>query len=303
MDIYKAININVPKALISEHKHDVRYLELIALSFAMKCMYGTSAFNPTIKDVMSLLHVGYYKAEELIKAAKGNNKLFRYYSSTNTLIARNYKSYSEIKKDKHGQTIHQMYCIKFAIREEFHLRSIVKEMRQALILCTVNVIERTYKFHEGVNATPLCGSERALTQRKLGNITGMSRSTARRYTNELVEKKDLAMEKGGLKLVLSCLSDEAINNSGYNPKDLIVSLKTGLAYIFIPNQYSTLNRATNGRFGNIIYNHKLRLKSQPPKKRKVDNTIVCSCEVEGELVNITRTQIDNFYEKYSGIYD
>lgn len=273
--------INIPKKLLSSNKRCKSKLELISFALIIKCLYGDSKFKDvSIIKTMQLLHCGHDKAKKLIQEAKSDDELFSYNPYTNTLFSKSFRrAYKEVSTDMYGRTIYMMYAIKFDKKESYNLRDVVKELRKLLFLNAVNAVERVNQFH-AVNKNKMSFSTTtgALTQRKIGNIVGLSGSSASRIIKRMEEDKAIKVNRDNLRVVETCVNEETMREAKRKHKIVIYDSKKGVAYTIVPNSYATTSLKQTEKFGNIIFNHESRYTFN----KKANNL----------------TKVDEYYERF-----
>lgn len=249
--------INLPISILRECKKKDT-LRAIALSLFIKAHRGDSTLRDTsIRNLMKVLHCGQKRATQCFKDLTNNKRLF-IQTNSNSFIAKTFKT--NIKKDRNRRNgiIYECYCYKMAIKKDWSLRDIETHLRDALLTYAINAKERREisSNYEPKKQT-LSNSSDWLTFSKLANISGFSRSTARRHIYKLESKKIISVKKGSTNVVCASSSDEALACYGINANSIVIT-KNGVAIIFTPNEYHIANRKVTDSFRNIIYNHSHR---------------------------------------------
>lgn len=274
--------LNIPVSLIKRFKNDKKSLELLAMAIIIKQNFQNSTlYDMKHTRLMKLLKCGYKKAAILIDAVSESD-LFVYNAAKNCLFA---KSFKDRTWKTFGRKVHKRYnaqsdyCKKIErVGCTYSLRDMVRELRNILI---ENAIDARCRDNSKVclNKVAKPSSSAAMTQRHIGKVCGMSRSSAGRYVNRLIDEG--IVSKSGI--VAECIIPE-LNES------------TLAEYLRIhPNEsYQVWHNPTNGGwsawktfgfvyaitserikrlFKHVIYTYRFKERMPEPK---------FSCELDGK---------------------
>lgn len=252
--------INIPYELAKGKKKNPLSLDLLCLSIAIKMRSGSSRYRlEGVSKFMQDFGISNFKTYQLIKTIKEGHPLFKFDEKNNTIIAKSYKRYRTITKDRNGNVIYQMYCMKMKIDGNFKLGYIKKELRKSLILCVVNMSERMDKFQTmSINNIPCRCDNGVFSLQFLANVAGVTRKSVVRLINELEEEHRLNVKKGELSEILEKFNRNDITKARLENKYIKVG-KGGIGCVYYMTKYSIADRQVSEMFGNIIFNHKLRL--------------------------------------------
>lgn len=247
--------LNIPLSLLAQYKTKERK-EILAFSICIKCRYSNSVLlDVSPKKVMAEFHVAHGKAKRLIEGAK-NSPLFSYSEELNQLTAITYKDRS-VKRAKNGMSYSSDYCYKLE-KKPYSIGEMTKLISEILIENAINAVERDNLNQRGNSC---CGSDKSLTQKKLGNIAGISRSSAQRLTKRLADRGIISKTRAVAKMVISRVNEFTVSEwrrlTGL--KRFILNPKDGSGWIVKPCSYSILNRSVTDSFQHVIYDHKARI--------------------------------------------
>ena len=171
--------INVPLQLIKDFKRDKSLSELLAFAIIIKMNHPDGRLGDLkIRTIANLLHCSPERAMKILKNAKNNQQLFSYNKWTDSLTARDLKKPFIQQTNNHGHKAYQVYCVKYAIKEDISLNNILKQFKFTLIENAINAVERKDEFEIKSKKPTSFKPQDALTQRKLANIIGVkSKST------------------------------------------------------------------------------------------------------------------------------
>lgn len=256
--------LNIPIDVIKKYKASKAEKELLAFSIGIKCLYSNSVLTSvTPYKVMKLFHVSHNKAKRLIDEAKNDGFLFTV--KGDMFIANTFKS-KEIKKSiGRAPFIYTSdYCYKF-YKKEYSIRELVLELNRIMLLCAVNAIDRNnfpQRSRKPQNKKR-CVLTKDLTLRKLGNISGISKSSAHRLMNDMYSSGILDKTSAHGEMVISSVNSASVEEwrKRTRRKYFIYNHKDGSGWIVIPCSYSIYDRGLTERFKHVIYNHKKRIES------------------------------------------
>lgn len=256
--------LNIPIVLVKRYKASKAEKELLAFAIGIKCLYSNSVLtNVTPYKVMRLFHVSHDKAKHLIDGARNDSSLFTV--TGNNLLVKTFKS-KEIKKSR-GRNPYKYtsdYCYKLN-KKDYSIRVLVRELNRIMLLCAVNSIDRdNFPLRSGKPQNKKrCALTKDLTLHKLGNISGVSKSTAHRLMNDMYQNGIITKTSARGEMVIHSVNavtvEEWRKRTGrkhfiYNPKD-------GSGWIVTPCSYSICDRGTTERYKHVIYNYKKRLQA------------------------------------------
>lgn len=256
-------NINLPTEVLNKCKSK-EYLLKISVSIFIKAHSGDSLFrNLSIRNIKERFGVGQTKAKQIASILKSYKELFRYNSYNDYAVANTFKGYAETTTDKHGRRIKMMYAVRLKIDKSWNLKQVQRYIHDRLYLKAINATERSDKFVSGsktIQNNILLATQSALTLNKMGKIGGVHRSTAKKHLDRLQNEGKIIIKRGEIQLVLTSISDEAINHAGLSRIRFIRDEKRLLGYIVSPNEYKINKTDITYSFRNIIFNHKKRMK-------------------------------------------
>lgn len=267
---YMGNYINIPVNMIRSAKTDKSRLELIAFSILIKSRYKSSCIKDiTVNKVSRMCHCSKKKAKELVYKAQNTPDMFEV--SRYGITARSFKKYRYIDKNWRHQVIYHANVARIGcfftttdnngneVIGECKLRDIVKKLREALFLNTVNGFERGDKSSKaGYNS--LCETRgMVITQRHIANMMGMKRTAAVRIVKNMDKKGKINIFRGGMVVLSGSISNEALNEVTSNWYKPIISKNKGFSFIIRPNSYEIADRNVSDGLRHIIYGHSRRL--------------------------------------------
>lgn len=254
--------INIPIELLTKYKNTKERKELLAFAIGIKCLHRNSVLlDVSIKKVMTLFHVSNGKAKRLLNDAK-NSELFTYSVEHNQLRVNSFKD-KTIKTARNGLKYTSDYCYKLE-KKPYTIAELCRTINEVLVEYAINAVDRD-NFPKGGTRY---GSNKALTQKKLGNIAGISRSSVQRLTKRLADGGIIRKTRATMKMVISKVNEYTLSAwqriSGL--KRVIVNPHDGSGWIVKPCEYSILNRRITDRFQHVIYDHRSRITSFHPSE-------------------------------------
>jgi len=237
---------------------------------------------------MKLFGVSYRKARTLIESLK-THELFIYNPDKDCVFAMSLKPKDRKCYGRKGKTYSAKasYCRKLQVSEDVTLRKLVQQLRDSLLLNVVRAVA-----HDGFKHGEVCSLRGAqnldnklapkqnyrnvIKMRKFAKSLGMSKSSASRYINRLVEEKQIAKSELLAKCVISTLNEETLSEYYKQNKRPIVPYydKYGhwSGWLIFGYTYSIFDRKSEESFKNVIFNYKRCGTNIEP--------IVC-CELDG----------------------
>ena len=244
----------------------------LAASLMIKAHAGDSNFKcATIASIKSFFGCGQTVAARIKEAMTSCDMLFRYKSYNNSVVAVSYKSEITDSLNKAGRLMRHCFVVALDVCKECKLKDIEKQLRKAMMLNAINGVERKNGNKSNVQEQPLFADRNTLTLRKMSNIIGKSRTTARRELKRLEGNEIISITRASLVLVCESANPEALKAEGLlGRKGLIVNPYDNRVYVCAPNQYHILKREVTKSFKNIIYNCARRLTTNDPAGIPVD---------------------------------
>lgn len=271
--------INTPTSLIQRFKNDKKSLELLACAIIIKQNFQNSTlYDVKATRLMKLLKCGYKKATMLMDLF-ADSELFVYNAVKKCLYA---KSFKDRTWKLFGHRAHKRYkaqsdyCRK--VGKSYSLSGMVRQLRFILIENAIDARSRD-NSNVGSDFVTKPDLKAAMTQRNIGKAMGMSRSSACRYTNILIN--DGIIGKSGIvaECVIPELNDETeaeyrtFRPNGrlciwHNPVSGGWSAWKVYGYV-----YSIISAKVQRLFRHVIYT--FRYKSSDPHP-------TCSSELDGK---------------------
>lgn len=255
--------LNIPIDLIKRYKASKAEKEMLAFAIGIKCLFSNSVLTDvTPYKVMKLFHVSHGKAKRLIDEATNDSFLFTV--KGNSLLANTFKS-KEIKKSI-GRTpfiYTSDYCYKLN-KKDYSIRVLVHELNRIMLLCAINSIDRdNFPQSNGKPKQKCCAFTKDLTLRKLGNISGTSKSTAHRLMNDMYSSGTLNKTSAHGEMVIPSVNSASVEEwrKRTGKKHFIYNHKDGSGWTVVPCSYSIKDRNFTERFKHVIYTHKKRVES------------------------------------------
>lgn len=255
--------LNIPIDIIKRYKASKAEKELLAFAIGIKCLYSNSVLTAvTPYKVMKLFHVSHNKAKRLIDEAANDSFLFTV--KGNSFIANTFKSKETKKSIGRTPFIYTSdYCYKLN-KKDYSIRALVRELNRIMLLCAVNSIDRdNFPQSNGKPKQNRCALTKDLTLRKLGNISGTSKSTAHRLMNDMYSSGTLNKTSAHGEMVISSVNSASVEEwrKRTGRKHFIYNHKDRSGWIVIPCSYSIKDRNLTECFKHVIYNHKKRIES------------------------------------------
>lgn len=252
--------INLPISLLTRCK-DKKFLRLVSIAVFIKTHLGDSNFkNVSIKNIKSFFGVGQSVATTIRHYLISNESLFRYKDYNNSVVANSFKGEISDDLNRKGQLMLRCFVVALNVRKEWKLKDVEKHIRKAILLNAINGKERSNADKSDLeNHNSLFGNAETLTMKKMANIIGKSKSTARRELKQLSNEEVISIKRGSLEYVAPSASDESLRYNGLsNRKSLIVNPFDGSVYACMANEYHITNRDITKHFKHIIYNSSRR---------------------------------------------
>ena len=281
--LYMEQKINIPVSLIKRCKREGKTsLEMLACAYLIKSRFQHSTlYNVTVTKVMKFFGCCYKKAIKLMEAFK-DSWLFIYNKEKSCLYAKSFKD-KTIKR--FGRKAHKKYdaisdyCCKVLARSGESLRETVRRFRYILMVNAIHAREMgNFNVGQNIYSVTKPESKCAMTQRLLGNIIGLSRSSGNRYVKRLID--DGVVGKSGIvaECVITELNDETEDAYRLAHPDSRYSVwhnsKNGgwSAWMVYGYAYSLLAKAATFDFKHVIYNYRHTINFEP----------TISCELDGK---------------------
>lgn len=228
---------------------------------------------------MELFGVSYKKACRVLESLK-THELFIYNERKNCVFAKSFKS-----KDKKYYGNRQRYaaiadyCRKLHVFDGMTLRELVRELRNTLLLNVIHASEQDgfiVSENKSIPATKP-NVQRAIPQRKLARSLGMSKSSASRYINKMVDDKKVSKTEIVAECVITDLNKTT--ESDYRKTQTKIphykvwhNTKSGgwSAWVVYGRVYSILDRSASESFKNVIFNYCYPNVIQPQTSAEID---------------------------------
>lgn len=271
--------INIPINLIRGYKRDKNSLEMLACAIIIKSHYQNSClYDLKITSVMELFRVSHKKAHNVLESLR-RHELFIYNPKKDCIFAKSFKS-KDVKYygKKQRYAAKADYCRKLQVTDGMTLRELVRELRNTLLLCAINASEQDgFIVSENKSIATRPNVKRAIPQRKLARSFGMSKSSASRYINKMVDDKKVSKSE----IVAECVITELNNTteSDYrkaNPNaqhyQVWHNIKHGgwSAWIIYGRVYSIMDRSISESFKNVIFNYRYPYTFVPKTSSELD---------------------------------
>lgn len=281
--IYMEQIINIPVSLIKRCKREGKTsLEMLACAYLIKSNFQNSTlYNVTVTNVMKFFGCCYKKAIKLIEAF-GESGLFIFNKEKRCLYAKSFKD-KTIKR--FGKKAHKKYdaisdyCCKVIVRGGETLRETVRRFRFVLLVNAIHAREMgNFNVGQDISSVTKPQSKCAMTQRLLGSIIGLSRSSGNRYVRRLIGDGVVGKSEIVAECVIPELNDDT--EDAYrltHPKGRFSvwhNNKNGgwSAWVVYGYAYSLLAKAATFDFKHVIYNYRHTISIEP----------TISCELDGK---------------------
>ena len=213
---------------------------------------------------MKLFGVSYKKAYKVLESIR-THELFVYNESKKCLFAKSFKSHEVKYYGKHGKFAASAdYCRKLQVKDGMTLRELVRELRNTLLMNVIHTSEQDgYTVSENKYNATKPNMKRAIPQRKLAKAFGMSKSSASRYINKMVDDKKVSKSEIVAECVITDLNETT--ESDYRRTQEKVpyykiwhNTKSGgwSAWVVYGHVYSILDRDASESFRNVIFNYR-----------------------------------------------
>lgn len=252
-----SIYINLPVRLAKKFRRNKRMWDLLVLAICMKLNDGASGlYIRTPRDISTLFHCSYRKAERLMKMAMDCPRLFHYNPKTHFLSARTFVVGCSWFEGKNGKRFYHdtVITVRKASDGTISHNEISKQLRDKMMLKAIE--QSRPRMSSNCQSTLRSETSRPLTQKFLGNIAGCHRSTVSRHLRK-VEGRD------EIKITVHDKIPVYDVEHGVEYKRVIGRrpfISGRIAYIRDANDYEILVDEYNYCFKHIIYNHPQRLK-------------------------------------------
>lgn len=271
--------INIPISLIKGYRCSKSNIEMLACAIIIKGRFQNSCvYDLKITKVMELLGVSYKKACKVLKLLK-THELFTYNESKDCVFAKSFKSKDIKHYGKHGKFAAKSdYCRKLQVDEGMTLRELVRELRNTLLMNVIHASEHD-GFIVGVNQKSATrqNAKRAIPQRKLARSFGMSKSSASRYINKMVDDGIVSKTQIVAECVINELNDttESDYQRTHTDKQCYKAWHNARnggwsAWVVYGRAYSILDRKTSESFKNVIFNYRYPNIIKPRTSAEID---------------------------------
>jgi len=257
--------INIPISLIRGYKRDKNSLEMLACAIIIKSHYQNSClYDLKITSVMGLFGVSHKKAHKVLESLR-THELFIYNPEKDCIFAKSFKSTDTKHYGKRQiYAAKADYCRKLQVKDGMILRELVRELRNTLLLCAINASEQDgFIVSENKPIATKPNVQRVIPQRKLARSLGMSKSSASRYINKMVDDKKISKTPIVAECVITDLNETT--ESDYRKKQTKIphykvghNIKSGgwSAWVVYGRVYSIMDRAISESFKNVIFNYR-----------------------------------------------
>ena len=214
---------------------------------------------------MELFGVSYKKAYKVLESFR-THELFTYNQKKDCIFAKSFKS-TETKYygKRQKYTAKADYCRKLQVTDGMTLRELVRELRNTLLLCAINASEQDGFIVSANKPIPATkpNVQRAIPQRKLARSFGMSKSSASRYINKMVDDKKVSKTQIVAECVITNLNENT--ESDYRKTQTKIphynvwhNVKSGgwSAWVVYGRVYSIMDRTISESFKNVIFNYR-----------------------------------------------
>lgn len=264
--------INIPIEVIKAFKNDKNALEMLACAVIIKVNYQNSCmYGLKITHIMQVFNVSHKKAHKIRESLKQSG-LFIYNEKKDCIFAKSFKS-KDFKSYGKGGRLKAIsdYCRKLQIsvknenrKINTSLKELVRQLRETLLLCVIHASEQDNFIVSGLKKGYVTkpNAKRAIPQRKMANAFGLSRSSANKYINRLIERNDIKRGDMVCDCVVHCLNDDTMYEyfDKHQKEGLVAWFdeKSGSwsAWRMFGYEYNTANRQISDSFKNVIYNYK-----------------------------------------------
>lgn len=257
---------NIPISLIRGYKRDKNSLEMLACAIIIKSHYQNSClYDLKITSVMELFGVSHKKAHKVLESLR-THELFIYNPKKDCIFAKSFKSTDTKYYGKRQRYAAKAdYCRKLKVADGMTLRELVRELRNTLLLCAINASEQDGFIVSANKSIPATkpNVQRAIPQRKLARSLGMSKSSASRYINKMVDDKKVSKTQIVAECVITDLNE--ITESDYRKTQTKIphykvwhNIKSGgwSAWVVYGRVYSIIDRSISESFKNVIFNYR-----------------------------------------------
>lgn len=212
---------------------------------------------------MELFGVSYRKAQKVLKSLK-THELFIYNQRKNCVFAVSFKSPYVKRYGKHGKfKAKAEYCRKLQVSDSITLRELVRELRNTLLMNVIHANEQDgFIVGNNFQSATKPNVQRVIPQRKLAESFGMSKASASRYINKMVEDNRVRKSDVIVECVITELNEtteeeyckrqaKAPNYKAWH------NIKSGgwSAWVVYGSAYSIEDRAISDSFKNVIFNY------------------------------------------------
>ena len=271
--------INIPINLIRGYKRVKNSLEMLACAIFIKSRFQNSCFyDLKITSVIELFGVSFKKAQKLLESLR-EHELFVYNERKNCVFAKSFKSEDTKRYGRHKKyNAKADYCRKLQVSDGMTLRELVRELRNTLLMNVIHASGQDgFIVSENKKAATKPNVQRAIPQRKFAESFGMSKSSASRYINKLVEDKRVSKTEIVAECVINELnekteSDYRMTHTSIPHYKVWHNTKSGgwSAWVVYGRVYSILDRNIEESFKNVIFNYRYPMVIEPKTSAEID---------------------------------
>jgi len=241
---------------------------------------NSTLYDTRITSIMRFFGVSHKKAGKLLKRFS-QSELFIFHPD-GKLFAKTFKSREKVVygKGKRKYEAFADYCCKMQM-QDINLRDAVRELRNILITCAIdfrergdnlNIVGRTKNVEH-----PRSSKSKAVTHKLLGSISGLSRSSAGRYINRLMDDDRVSKTRIVAECVIPELNDSSERewrrqhpNKGFFAWHSI-EYGNWSGWQHHGTIYSLCRRKDSECFRHVIYNYRRKnMKTEPVSSAELD---------------------------------
>ena len=257
---------------------------MLVCAIIIKTLYQNSTlYEVSQKKVMRFFHVAHRRAKRLMEWFEKSD-LFVYDKKRCTLFAKSFKS-KEVHiygKGKNKYRAFADYCYKMQMQiqkdEHIDFSAAVRELRDMLIVCTIDSLEKGNFKNVGGNTHSSVETlnSKAITQQRLAGISGMSRSTVCRHLKDMIRDGKVGKTRIVAECVIPYLTADTEREwmDAHPGKGFFAwhNRKYGSwsGWIHHGTEYTILKRKLSDRFQHVIYNYRRTAKITPKTSAEID---------------------------------
>lgn len=253
---------------------------LVCAIIIKKKYHNSTLYDLSLKKVMEMFHVAHRRAKRLMEGFRKSD-LFVYDRQRNRLFAKSFKG-KEVKVFGKGKKKYEAfadYCYKMQMQDNINLRDAVRELRDMMLVCTIDSLEKgNFKNVGGKQTDSFVGTpnSKAITQKRLARISGMSRSTVCRHLQRMIGNGEVGKTRIVAECVIPHLNADTEREwlDAHPGKRFFAwhSLENGnwSGWQHHGTEYTILQRKLSDRFQHIIYNYRRTAKATPKTSAELD---------------------------------